>query len=314
MMNKSESIDRGRFLECMAWCGTGVVYGLTSAGLVGKPFGAIDIAAAADIPGATATFVQISDTHIGFHGEANADVTGTFQAAIDKINALPRRPAFVMHTGDLSHLSKPAEFDTVKQMLATIKTDAFFSVPGEHDVINDQGKMYFTMFQAGSPTPWYSFDNAGVHALALTNVLNITAGGILGRDQLDWAKRDLALQKPSTPIVVFAHIPLAAVFPDWGWTTDDYAELLTYLRRFESVTVLNGHIHQVFQKSDGKVQFYTATSTAFPQPKPGTRPKPGPLTVPAGELANYLGIRDVTVHQVDGQIAVADASLASANP
>lgn len=308
-MESQDKIDRSRFLECMAWCGTGVVYGLTSAGLVGKPFGGIEIAAAADIADATATFVQISDTHIGFHGEANGDVVGTFQAAIDKINALPRKPDFVMHTGDLSHLSKPAEFDTVKQMLGTIKAGAFFSVPGEHDTINDQGKMYFSMFQSGSPTPWYSFDAAGVHALALTNVINITAGGILGRDQLDWAKRDLALQKASTPIVVFAHIPLAAVYPDWGWTTDDYAELLTDLQRFDSVTVLNGHIHQVFQKTDGKVQFYTATSTAFPQPKPGTRPKPGPLTVPAGELASYLGIRNVTVHQIDGQIAVADASL-----
>jgi len=308
-MSDERTIDRSKFLECMAWCGTGVVYGLTAAGLVGKPFGGIDMAAAADIPDSTATFVQISDTHIGFHGEANGDVIGTFQAAIDKINALPRRPDFVMHTGDLSHLSKPEEFDTVKQMLGTIKTGSFLTVPGEHDVINDKGKMYFSMFQAGSPTPWYSFDMAGVHALALTNVINITAGGLLGREQLDWAKADLAMQKPSTPIVVFAHIPLAAVYPDWGWTTDDYAELLGYLQRFESVTVLNGHIHQVFQKNDGKVQFYTAASTAFPQPAPGSRPKPGPLTVPAGELGHYLGIRDVTVHQVDGTIAVADASL-----
>jgi len=309
-MSDERTIDRSKFLECMAWCGTGVVYGLTAAGLVGKPFGGIDMAAAADIPDSTATFVQISDTHIGFHGEANGDVIGTFQAAIDKINALPRRPDFVMHTGDLSHLSKPEEFDTVKQMLGTIKTGSFLTVPGEHDVINDKGKMYFSMFQAGSPTPWYSFDMAGVHALALTNVINITAGGLLGREQLDWAKADLAMQKPSTPIVVFAHIPLAAVYPDWGWTTDDYAELLGYLQRFESVTVLNGHIHQVFQKNDGKVQFYTAASTAFPQPAPGTRPNPGPLTVPAGELAKYLGIRDVTVHEGNGMIAIADASLA----
>jgi 3',5'-cyclic AMP phosphodiesterase CpdA len=305
----NETIDRSKFLECMAWCGTGVVYGLTAAGLVGKPFGALDVAEAADIPAATATFVQISDTHIGFHGEANGNVIGTFQAAIDKINALPRRPDFVMHTGDLSHLSKPEEFDTVKQMLGTIKTGAFLSVPGEHDVINDQGKAYFAMFQPGLQTPWYSFDMAGVHALALTNVINITAGGILGRDQLDWAKRDLATQKASTPIVVFAHIPLAAVYPEWGWTTDDYAELLTYLQPFDSVTVLNGHIHQVFQRTDGKVKFYTADSTAFPQPKPGSRPKPGPLTVPAGELASYLGVRTVTVHQGDGQIAIADATL-----
>src|SRR5262249_1914490 len=222
LMDTQDKIDRSRFLECMAWCGTGVVYGLTSAGLVGRPFGGADIAAAADISGATSTFVQISDTHIGFHGEANGDVVGTFQAAIDKINALPRKPDFVMHTGDLSHLSKPAEFDTVKQMLGTIRAGAFFSAAGEHDVINDQGKMYFSMFEAGSTTPWYSFDAAGVHALALTNVINIKAGGILGRDQLDWAKRDLALQKQNMPIVVFAHIPLAAGDQGLGWAADGF--------------------------------------------------------------------------------------------
>lgn len=297
-------MERGKFLECMAWCGTGVLYTLAGPGIVGR-------ALADNVPAAAGSrsFVQISDTHVGFHGEANADVLATFQSAINKINALPVAPEFVMHTGDLTHLSKPEQFDTVQQMLGTIKTGAVYAVPGEHDVINDKGAMYFKMF-GKSVKPWYSFDAAGVHALALTNVLDITAGGILGRDQLEWARADLAKQRSDTPITVFAHIPLYAAYPQWGWTTDDSLELLAMLRRFDSVTVLNGHIHQVLSKVDGKITFFTADSTAFPQPKPGAAPKPGPLTVPANELGRHLGIRTVNLQSVSGQIAVADEALA----
>lgn len=298
---------REEFLECMAWCGTGVVYGLSGAGMVGRAL-ADDSGAA--MPAAARTFVQISDSHIGFNGKANQDVISTFQQAIDKINALPKPPEFVIHTGDLSHLAKSDQFDTVKQMLGTIKTGAFYAVPGEHDVIDDGGASFFKMFGQKSGDRWFSFDAAGVHALALTNVVDITKGGILGRDQLEWARRDLAKQRTDTPIVVMAHIPLYAVYPDWGWTTDDQMELLDQLRRFDTVTVLNGHIHQVLSKVDGKITFYTAASTAFPQPKPGSAPKPGPLTVPAGDLGKLLGIRTATVQGVPNTIAIADESLA----
>ncbi|HXW76345.1 MAG TPA: metallophosphoesterase [Candidatus Eremiobacteraceae bacterium] len=299
-------MDRSRFLECMAWCGTGVVYALTGSGIVGRALADETTA----IPSGAPTFVQISDTHVGFHGDANHDVLGTFEQAIARINALPSRPEFVMHTGDLTHLSQPAQFDTVKQMLSTIKTGETYAVPGEHDVIDDQGAAFFSMFGAGAGRRWYSFDAAGVHALALTNVIGITSGGLLGREQLEWARRDLAAQHPDTPIVVFAHIPLAAVYPEWGWSTDDYLELLSVLRRFASVTILNGHIHQVLSKVDGNVRFFTADSTAFPQPKPGTAPKPHPLVVPAGKLEQHLGIRTVTVVPGTHAIAVADETLA----
>lgn len=296
-------MERSKFLECMAWCGTGVIYTLAAPGIVGR-------ALADPMPAASGTrvFGQISDSHVGFHGEANADVLSTFQTAIDKINALAARPEFVMHTGDLTHLSKPEQFDTVQQMLGTIKTGAVYSVPGEHDVIDDNGALYFKMF-GKSATQWYSFDAAGVHSLALTNVLNIKAGGMLGRDQLEWARTDLAKQRSTTPIVVFAHFPLYAVYPAWGWTTDDYLELISMLRPFDSVTVLNGHIHQVLSKVDGKITFFTADSTAFPQPKPGIGPGPGPLKVPAGQLSEYLGIRTVTLQPVSGEIAVANETL-----
>ena len=300
-------IDRGRFLECMAWCGTGAVYALTGAGVVGR---ALADETAPPLPAGVPTFVQISDTHVGFNGDANHDVLATFQQAIDKINALPAPPEFVMHTGDVSHLSKPGQFDTAKQLLSSIKTATTHAVPGEHDVIDDKGVQFFNLFAHGTSDPWYSFDAAGVHSLALTNVIDITAGGLLGRDQLEWARTDLAKQRPSTPVVVFAHIPLYAVYPDWGWTTDDFSELLTMLRRFDSVTVLNGHIHQVLSKVDGNVTFFTADSTAFPQPKPGSDAKPHPLVVPAGELGSHLGVRTVTVMSGSHPIAVADESLA----
>jgi len=301
------NIDRGKFLECMAWCGTGVVYALTGGGIVGRAL-ADDTSG---MPAGAPTFVQISDTHVGFNGEANHDVLKTFQHAIDKINALPTPPDFVMHTGDLTHLAKPDQFDTVKQMLSSIKTRTTYAVPGEHDVIDDKGAAFFKMFGGGAGPHWYSFDAAGVHALALTNVIDITAGGLLGRDQLEWAREDLRKQRKDAPIIVFAHIPLYAVYPDWGWTTDDYAELLTMLRGFDSVTVLNGHIHQVISKVDGNVKFFTADSTAFPQPKPGSEPKPHPLVVPAGELEQHLGVRTVTVVPGTHAIAVADETLTS---
>jgi Icc protein len=301
------SIDRGKFLECMAWCGTGVIYSLTGAGMVGKALADFD---PDGLPQGMPTFVQISDTHVGYKGDANQDVLKTFQDATDRINALPTPPEFVMHTGDLSHLSKPDQFDTVRSMMSSIKTGATYAVPGEHDVISDKGKQFFSMFGHGKGDPYYSFDAADVHALALTNVIDITAGGLLGRDQLEWAREDLRKQTKDVPIVVFAHIPLYAVYPDWGWTTDDYAELLTMLRPFQSVTVLNGHIHQVLSKVDGNVRFFTADSTAFPQPKPGAEPKPHPLVVPAGDLEQYLGIRTVSVVPGSHEIAVADESLA----
>jgi Icc protein len=301
------SVDRKKFLECMAWCGTGVVYALTARGMVGRALADADPDVFA--PG-TPTFVQISDTHVGFDGDANHDVLGTFQTAIDRINAMATPPEFVMHTGDLTHLSKPGQFDTVRQMMSSIKTGATFAVPGEHDVIDDKGDAFFKMFGGGkNGQKWYSFDAADVHALALTNVIDITAGGLLGRDQIEWIREDLHDQTSDTPIVVFAHIPLCAVYPEWGWTTDDFAEVLDMLRRFESVTVLNGHIHQVISKVDGNVKFFTADSTAFPQPKPGADSKPHPLVVPAGTLEKYLGVRTVTVVPGSHAIAVADETF-----
>jgi len=219
----------------------------------------------------------------------------------------------VLHTGDLTHLSKAAEFDTLEQSLKAVKTDSFFYVPGEHDVLNDNGQQYRERFSKGSKGDgWYSFDHNGTHFVALVNVMNLKAGGLgtLGHDQLEWLEDDVKHLKSSTPIVVFAHIPLWSVYPEWGWGTEDSAQALSYLKRFGSVTVLNGHIHQTMQKVEGKVTFHTAMSTAFPQPAPGTAPSPGPMKVPDEKLRSVLGITDVNLIRGKHSLAIIDTPLA----
>ena len=259
-------------------------------------------------------FVQISDSHIGFNKEANPDVTATLRAAIAKIRALPQAPSFVLHTGDLTHLSKPAEFDTLQQELMGIGAPVFY-VPGEHDVLNDNGKNYLERFGKNTKgAGWYSFDQAGVHFIGLVNVVDLKAGGMgtLGAEQLEWLEADVKRLKSSTPIVVFAHIPLWSVYPEWGWGTDDSARALSYLKRFGSVSVLNGHIHQVMQKVEGNVTFHTAMSTAFPQPAPGAAPSPGPMKVETDRLKQMLGLASIAYHDVHHPIAITDLPLENA--
>jgi 3',5'-cyclic AMP phosphodiesterase CpdA len=259
------------------------------------------------------SFVQISDSHMGFNKPANTDVAGTLKAAIDKINSLPVAPEFMLHTGDVSHLSKPEEFDAVEQILKSSAAKEVFCVPGEHDVLNDDGKQYHERFAKGAQEGgWYSFEKKGVHFVGLVNVMNLKAGGLgtLGHEQLEWLEKDVKNLKSSTPIVVFAHIPLWAVYPEWGWGTEDSAQALAYLKKFGSVTVLNGHIHQTMQKVEGNVTFHTACSTAFPQPKPGEAPSPGPMKVPAEQLRAVLGITDVNYVRGRHALAVVDSTLA----
>jgi len=296
----------------MAWVGTGAMWTLTSGVLKGMP---IEQAA----PGAMGhgagmgglRFVQISDSHIGFDKPANTDVTATLRAAVAKIKAAPEQPSFVLHTGDLTHLSKPSEFDTLQQVLAELSVPVFY-VPGEHDVLEDDGKSYLQRFGKGTQgAGWYSFDQGGVHFIGLVNVVNLKAGGLgtLGADQLEWLAQDVKRLTSSTPIVVFAHIPLWSVYPEWGWGTDDSALALSYLKRFGSVSVLNGHIHQVMQKVEGQVSFHTAMSTAFPQPAPGSAPSPGPMKVEADRLKKVLGLARMSFHDVNHPIAITDVPL-----
>src|SRR5271154_5800937 len=292
-----DGIDRRGFLRCMGWAGTAVVCSISGGILTSRALGDV-LANPEAIAGATLNFVQISDSHIGFNKAANMNVVGTFQEAINRINALPQAPEFMLHTGDLSHLAQADEFDTVEQMLKTAKASKVFYVPGEHDILSDNGAQYLQRFGKGTlGNGWYSFDQKGVHFIGLVNVFGKSEQslGILGQDQLDWLKKDLAAQSTSTPIVVFAHVPLWEVYAKWGWGTTDGAQALDMLKGFGSVTVLNGHIHQVVQKVEGNMTFHTARSTAFPQPVAGVGAGPGPLKVPAEELPKMLGLTSVSV-------------------
>lgn len=306
-----DGVDRRGFLKCMAWAGTGVL--CVMQGGILKSYGLSRLASVQSMAAAgDLAFVQISDSHMGFNKAANPDVVGTLKAAVDKINGLAAAPEFMLHTGDITHLSKPEEFDTVDQILKGASAKDVFFVPGEHDVLDDDGKQYLERYgkrtQGGG---WYSFDKKGVHFIGLVNVLNLKAGGLgtLGREQLEWLEADVKHLKHSTPLVVFAHIPLWSVYPEWGWGTDDSAQALAYLKKFGSVTVLNGHIHQTMQKIEGNVTFHTAASTAFPQPQPGKADSPGPMKVPAEQLKSVLGITDVTYVRRRHSLAVVDSSL-----
>ena len=308
-----DGIDRRNFLSCMAWAGTGLLWTMAGGVPTSKLF-----AATADAAGRAAhghagsfSFVQISDSHIGFNKAANQDVTGTLKLAIDKINGLSVKPDLLLHTGDITQSSKPAEFDTAQQIILGAKAGQTFYVPGEHDTAGDDGDLYRQRFGKGTVgNGWYSFDHKGVHFIGLNNVLQIDAMGKLGAEQLRWLKNDLASLSASMPIVIFAHIPLWMVYPEWGWGTQDGAEALSYLKGFGSVTVLNGHIHQIVQKVEGNIAFHTATSTAFPQPAPGTSAHAGPMVVPAGKLESVLGVTKVKYIARQSHLAIVDSSLA----
>lgn len=308
--HRHDGIDRRGFLKCMAWAGTGAL--CVMRGGVLQSFTLSDPGVAKQAAKADLSFIQISDSHMGFNKPANPDVVATLKAAVDKINALPAAPDFMLHTGDITHLSKPEQFDTVDQILKSARPQSVFFVPGEHDVLDDNGKQYRERYAKNSQGDgWFSFEMKGVHCVALVNVMNLKSGGLgsLGAEQLEWLEKDVKHLSRSTPLVVFAHMPLWAVYPEWGWGTEDSGQALGYLKRFGSVTVLNGHIHQTMQKVEGNVTFHTATSTAFPQPKPGQAPSPGPMKVPAEQLRSLLGITDVNYLRKQHALAVTDSTL-----
>ena len=305
--DRDDGLNRRKVLECMTWVGTGVLW--TVSGGVPHSLGLMGEAMAQEAGGFS--FLQISDSHVGFDKPANPNALGTLEEAIAKINALPKKPSFMIHTGDISHLSLAAQFDDADRIISKARLDVHY-VPGEHDFLDPEQKFYRERYGRGTKgAGWYSFDANGVHFIGLVNVLNLKAGGLgfLSAEQLEWLEDDLSGRSASTPIVVFAHIPLWTVYPDWGWGTDDSAQALSYLKRFGSVTVLNGHIHQVMQKVEGNVTFHTARSTAFPQPAPGAAPSPGPMKVADDKLRSMLGITDVTFKQGEQRLAIVDTPL-----
>ncbi|MGA7429784.1 MAG: metallophosphoesterase [Xanthobacteraceae bacterium] len=305
--DRDDGVSRRKVLECMTWAGTGVLWTISG----GVPH-SLGIMGEAQAQGSKSlTFLQLSDSHVGFDKPANPNALGTLEEAIVKVNALPIKPAFAIHTGDISHLSLESQFDDADRIISQSRLDVHY-VPGEHDFLDPDQKFYKDRYGRGTKgAGWYSFDASGVHFIGLVNVVNLKAGGLgdLGADQLEWLEDDVKHLSASTPIVVFAHIPLWTIYPDWGWGTDDAAQALSYLKRFGSVTVLNGHIHQVMQKVEGNVTFHTARSTAFPQPAPGQGPSPGPMKVPDDQLRTMLGIANVTFKQGEQRLAIIDSPL-----
>ena len=303
------NLPRRAALQCMLWAGSAVVWtvsgGIPRSRLIGD----------AEASTGDFRFAQISDSHIGFSHDPNTDTPATLQAGIDMVKAMPDRPALLLHTGDVSHLSKNAEFDTASQIIAAAGVETHY-VPGEHDVLVDGAAPFIERFQRGAKQgaaggAFYSFDAGGVHFVGLNNVTDLKSGGLgqLGEAQIAWLTDDLRGRSASEPVVVFAHIPLWTVYEPWGWGTDDAGRALALLKRFGSVTVLNGHIHQVLQKVEGNVAFHTARSLAFPQPAPGAAPSPGPMKVEPGRLRSMLGVASVTVVPTHTQLAIVDTPL-----
>jgi 3',5'-cyclic AMP phosphodiesterase CpdA len=305
--DSGHGVSRRKVLECMTWTGTGVLWSI--AGGVPHSLGIIDEAVAQERPGLT--FLQISDSHVGFDKPANPNALGTLEEAVGRINALPIKPAFMIHTGDITHLSKASQFDDADRIISQSRLDVHY-VPGEHDFLDEEQKLYRERYGRGSKgAGWYSFDANGVHFIGLVNVVGLKAGGLgnLGAEQLEWLEDDVKGRSASTPIVVFAHMPLWSLYPEWGWGTEDGASALAYLKRFGSVTVLNGHIHQVMQKVEGNVTFHTARSTAFPQPAPGTAPSPGPMKVADDKLRTMLGTASISFKRGESRLAIIDTAL-----
>jgi 3',5'-cyclic-AMP phosphodiesterase len=311
-------VDRRGFLKCMRWAGAAVVWSFTGGIPSSRLLGAeTDKTKAVDF-----TFVQISDSHIGFNKPANSDVNRTLQLAVDQINAAIHEPDLILHTGDLTHLARSAEFDTLDQILRGLRQKEVFYVPGEHDITGDDGKLFLERFgKSTAGKTWQSFDHKGVHFIGLNNCVQLEGLGMIGAAQLEWLAKDVAHLGASTPIVVFAHIPLWSVYPEWGWGTKDSAQALAILKRFGSVTVLNGHIHQVMQKVEGNVTFHSAMSTAFPKPTPGSASSamkvregrqvsaPGPMTVPADKLRHVLGVTSLNFIAGSHHLAIVDTPL-----
>ena len=304
--DREDGLSRRKVLECMHWAGTGLLW--TVSGGVPHTLGLIGEAAAQE---SRLTFLQISDSHVGFDKPANPNAIGTLEEAVARITAMPVKPAFMIHTGDISHLSKVSEFDNADRIISQTRLDVHY-VPGEHDFLDEERKLYLERYRRGTKgAGWYSFDANGVHFIGLVNVVDLKAGGLgnLGSDQLEWLAADVKGRSASTPIVVFAHIPLWTVYPEWGWGTEDGGRALDYLKGFGSVTVLNGHIHQVMQKVEGNVTFHTARSTAFPQPAPGSAPSPGPMKVADDKLRTVLGVASINFKPGNQRVAIIDTPL-----
>ncbi|HSD71656.1 MAG TPA: metallophosphoesterase [Thermoanaerobaculia bacterium] len=238
------------------------------------------------------SFIQLSDTHVGFSGPPNPLGTQAFERAVEMINGLRERPDLVLVTGDLTHDSeKPGEHaDRMKlfqKIAGRLNVPLIKVVPGEHDAGLDGG----VLFRDAFGETHYSFDHRGVHFIALDNVSQARPN--VGPEQIAWLNNDLSRFPTTAPIVVFTHRPLFDLRPDWEWFTGDGDEVMNALAPYENVTVLYGHIHREHTHTEGRVTHHAARSLifAFPDPEAGVPKKPIPFD-PQKPFEN-LGLRVV---------------------
>ncbi|HEX9162540.1 MAG TPA: metallophosphoesterase [Thermoanaerobaculia bacterium] len=251
------------------------------------------------------SFVQLSDTHVGFNGPPDPLGTQAFERAVDTINSLHSRPDFVLFTGDLTHDSDdPAEhakrMQKFRDIESRLKVKTRYHVPGEHDAALDHG----VLFRENFGETHYSFDHRGVHFVAIDNVSH--GRPIVGKEQLDWLSADLAKYPKSAPIVVFTHRPLFDLKPEWEWFTDDGDKVMNMLAPYDAVTVLYGHIHRDNHVTNGNIQHHAARSLIFAFPDPAKVAEKKPLPFDASQPFHNLGIRTVSA---PAPVAVSDVEL-----
>jgi len=254
-------------------------------------------------------FVQLSDTHWGFTGQAvNPDSTGTLKKAVEAVNNLKIQPDFIMFTGDLTHVTdddkdRRTRMSQFEDIVSALKVKNIRFMPGEHDAGLDEGAAFKEFFGKTH----YTFDHKGVHFIVLDNVSDPTS--TVGKDQLEWLSADLKKQKKDSRIVVFTHRPLFDLYPDWDWYTRDGAKAIEMLMPYLNVTVFYGHIHQENHKNTGHIAHHAAKGLMFPLPAPGSVPVKNPIPWNASQPYKGLGFRSVDVTAKPAALAIAEFNV-----
>ncbi len=274
-------IDRRKFLKLTA-AGGGAVF---MSGLYGQAWA--DDATYKDF-----YFVQLSDTHWGYTGDANPEAANTLKKAVAAVNALEAPPDFIVFTGDLTHTTDdPKErrrrMAEVRDIIGGLNVKTIRFMPGEHDASLDNGAAFKEYFGETH----YSFDHKGVHFIAIDNVSD--PGAKIGDAQLAWLKSDLDKQAKDARIVVFTHRPLFDLAPKWDWATRDGDKAIALLTPYSNVTVFYGHIHQEHHHQTGNIMHHAAKSLVFPLPVPGSQDKRTPLPWDPATPFKGLGFREI---------------------
>ena len=254
------------------------------------------------------SFVQISDTHVGFEGPPNPLGTKAFERAVEVVNALPHEPDLVLFTGDLTHDSEapgvPAQrMKRFKEIAGRLKAKNVKYVPGEHDSGLDGGVLYKNVFGDSH----YSFDHKGIHFVALDNVSQ--GKPVVGPEQIAWLKKDVSRFSKTTPIVVFTHRPLFDLAPEWEWFTGDGDDVMGVLEPFDEVTVLYGHIHRKHDQVIGRARHHAARSLIFAFPDPSLGVDRKPVAFDKEKPFANLGVREVRTGSKSAPLDVNDIEL-----